>query len=1582
MGFYTVLVGTVVFFGLTRTQTGREGLRNQLQSTFNDRFAGSLEIGSLEGNLLNDLTATNVTLRDEDGRTVATVDTLYARPHWRYLLTNTFPVRSVTLLRPQLKLHRSPSGRWNVQHALRPQGRPSGETPLALTSVDVTIRRGHVSTDRTGSAPSLVQDEWLLDYTTLEIGSVNAAGSFHWEGSDRSLNLDRLQATLPQQNLELRTAATRLVKQENRWSVEPFVADLGNTHLEAEGTVRPSPNDTSQWAVDIEVADSRLDHDELRRLIPRLPVRDVVTVNGRLGGTLDHLVFNHLTLAHEDSRVSLQGTARGLPEVLNVRAEVTSSQVSPTDVYRVWPHRTVADIEPFGLVQLQNELDASLRWDRESVPRIEMENTFSIQGAPGTIQGSMDLSRSASEVTYGGTVHVDTLNVAPFSKQIEVPTSLNGSFEIDGKGGPNRPLQSQLNVALSASRIGPQHLASATLEATHVGRSVRGKATMQQARGGTLALKGELDATGATPLFDGVASVGSFDLGGVHEGLPSTWLNASLTAEGRGSGWETFRGSFQLDVDSSHVERGDSTTVLPAHEVALSVSEATSDQPRLKLGGTLAAATVRGDVLNPALLSSGRIWRTAFHEALSEVVSPRPGAASDSIDTSPSFSTTRQAYAEALHGNLESDESIDVQGTLTVHRMDILHKWSPLFPTQGNGVKGQTSLTLSPDTLWAAGTVTAPSLRIDRRQIDSLDASFEIGSLLGESLMKTTTANVSVEADTVDVVQRMLVAPALQLQIDRRTGTLEASARGFGRIGPVQLESDVTLLEGHTHFNVRDLFVGAGQHSWAALDGGTVTAFARGLRIDSLNLESSRPLATSTQQIHLDGVLSSSASDSLRVEMTDVLLYPMAQLASSPHPVGGRVDGDISVSGGWSEPQVRSDFSVHRFSVDRRVLGTIDVQTRLAQQTSDLLVNARLSPSASSVDRLPEPNLVPNGPESLEENRLQISGRIGLSEDNPRRRADSSADQLDLNVNVDRADLFFFKYIFEDHLGEVQGYTAGTVHVGGRLRRPLFDAQLDIYDGEFTLPDYGLAYSAGGSVRVDEQGIHLQDLDVTDGSGSATVRGSILFNEYRYFSFDLAADLDELTVIDVADGEDLPFYGQIRASGPASLSGPLHDATLRSEEARTTPDSELFIPTSGGDVDDGTGFIVFADSTGQFPELDALTRRDNILSDRPVGEATFVEGLDIDINVLAPEESTVHLVFDPVVGDVVTAVGSGRIQIQRREGEVYTYGTFNISDGTYLFTAGEVFVRRFNITEGTITWDGPPTNAQLRIMAEYRTRASLDGLPGYQTQGSTSRIPVKVLLDIGGRVETPEVDLSLARIRNDRNNLIGSETLDAIFNQPDRTTEYATSVLLTNTFLLTTESVSQQDGTAAGGAGMGSLRDAGNQLAFNSVSQLVASQLNRYIGAALPNVDLNLGLQGEDTNELDVIYGVALRLLDERLVIRGEGVYSGDDPNTSQSETLEGEFVVEVRLNRRISVEAFYRRSGDEFTQGYTLTSSTGAGLSYQTEFSSWWELLDRVFGWLLPNSDAADEAPEPSTDPVARRGDETPDSNSDGSSE
>ncbi|PSQ75555.1 MAG: translocation/assembly module TamB [Bacteroidetes bacterium QH_7_62_13] len=1523
-----------------------------------------MEIGSLRGTLLNQLIVTDVALRGDDGTLVATADSIHTQPRWYDLLTYDLSVYSLTIVRPHLRLHRAADETWNLERVLQPQS-SSQPRQLDLEFSRVSVREGRITTTRSGSAPSAVNDRWLFDYTQADLEDLTADVAFEWGSSNRRIDLLTLSARLPDQNLTLKSVQGQLTNTDSRWSVQDAALRLGDTRLGIEGNIQPAPTDSSRTVVDFQISDGQLDNDELRRLIPRLPLRSKVAVEGRIGGSLDRLVVNELTAAHGQSSVRVEGTAYGLPDSLNVEADLRESRIAPSDLQTVWPAAPVSIPSSTGPLQVAATVKGLVQWQDRPQPALNLSGAVRAQGRPGAVRGTLEVARPSSEhLRYTASLQADSLNLAPVMDRPELKSRLNGRATLQGEGTTFDAMESSVSVRLSNSRFASRTVSSAVLRASIDDKIGKARVSLRQQEGGRLTARGTLDATSSMPRFEGTSSTQEFDLAEIHSSLPSTDLNATLTTRGQGSSWRTLTGRAFLNVNPSTLYRADSTISLPSHDLSLVVDAPAPDSSRISVGGTIASATVEGSRVGPALWSSARLWARSLGQALSRQFPPQSSPAEDSTDQ-PERSPSLRARAGTTLTQQFDRRPLQLRGEATLHHAELLQKWWPDAPAAAENLRAQSRITLSPDTLSAQGTLSAHHLHMRGRRIEGLDADFRLAGALQPDLLDHMKTEVSIQADTVQVGDRDLTAPSVALSLAQGEGTLQARAIGFGRTGPFNWDSDVVLGAGQTDVILRDLYVGVGERAWTTQSASTLSIHSDALFFDSLDVESQRPKTDGMQKLRLHGTLSSASSDTLYVDASDALLYPLAQLVNLSRPLGGRLNGQVAVAGGLGQPKVRGSFEIQRLSFDRRVLGTLSVESQLTPDSPDLLLDAALEPNAQSADSLAGPALVPGGIRTLEENRLTVKGRVRLpgwsvSEASP----GSPSDQLDLSVNVDRADLFFFKYIFDDNLAQARGYTAGSIHVGGRFRRPVFDAELRVRDARFTLPKFGLGFRASGPVKVDREGIHTQGLRVNDGAGSALIEGSVFFNDYNYFSFDLSSELNEFNIIDVAESEDLPFYGDIRASGSASLTGPLSDATLRSERARTTPDSELYIPVSEGEVEKNSGYIIFADSTGQVPNLRDLVQRDNILSDRPVGEPSFLDGLDIDLNVTAPEESTVHLVFDPVLGDVVTAVGSGRVQLQRQGGDFSVYGSFNVSGGTYLFTAGDVFVRRFNISGGTITWDGPPTNAQLAIDAEYGTRASTAGLPGYD---QNRRIPIRVLLNIGGRVETPEVELNLAQVRDERSTFLGTKTLDAALNRPDQRTEYATSVLLTNTFLLTTESLAQEGSAGTGNtspdAGLGT---AGNQLAFNSVSQLVASQLNRYLGAALPNVDLNFGLQGEDPNDLDVIYGIALRLLNERLIIRGEGVYTGEDPDQAQAQGPQGEFVVELRLSNRISVEAFYRRQGDEFTLSQTLTSSTGAGLSYQTEFSSWWELFDRIFGWLWSDSDDSDQKNESSSPPVA----------------
>lgn len=1575
MALAAVLVGVVIFMGLTRTQVGRDTIRQQVEAAFNQRFAGRLSIGSLNGTLIDDVVATNVQLRDPSGTLVATVDSVRGTPRWANLLTAELSVRTLRLIRPHLSLRRDSTGVWNAARALRQNtSSPPSDQPLDLAFADIEVQNGRVTTARQGPAPEVVQGNWVFDYTRTRISDISLKASARRASASSLLDLSNASFALPELGLETSRLQGQLRRTEMGWALQNFDLALGTTHLRGRATLQTDTSDAEPNALSVELDRSRLDNDQLRRFVPRLPLASTMTVRGTVRGTPNRLRANDVTVTHNASFATVEGTITRTSDTLMLDLRLPKSHLDPKDVRSAWPGLPALPSPGIGPVDVNGTLEGTTARTRSTQRTFDLEARVTARSPHGTVRGSLAVARPrTSPLTYSTALNADSLNLAPFTGRPSLTSRLTGRVTVQGRGTQTDSLQGQMGLSLAPSRIAGRSFASADGRLTITGDSAEGTLTVRQEGRGRLFLKGAAERLGARPGYTLAASSSDLNLSSLGENLPSTALDARLSLRASGTTWRSLTGTAVVNVDSSNVYRGDSTVTLPPHSATLHLADRNADAPRLQVSGSVATLTADGTSLGPSLWTTARTWGRAFRDAARRIrqkPAPSQVRASRRIPLPPASSPEssphrQQRLATSTQG--QTPGPLNVQANVRVHQSTIVNAWWPLFPREAEDVAAEATLTAGADTLHARGHVTAAHLQSGTKEVDDLEVQYEVSSGVGAPLAQSTRATAEVSASRLAFGGPPLAYASASFSYGARTGTLTIRADSVGIAQSLRLHSELRITPTTNELRVRQVAVDVNGDTWTNPASASVFAYSDKLVVTPFVLREPHPQTPSLQRVRVGGTVSAAATDTLFVEASNVYLPPLSRMTGLSHVLGGNLNAQLRLQSGWGRPRLVGDLSVRRLSYDRRLLGDAQFRVQYSAQSPDLLVDGSLGADVSTVDGLTGPTLVPGGVRTVDPNSLTLSGRIRLpkwarARTLERPSAVPAGETLDLSVQVSRADLFFFRYIFEDQVSRVQGYVTGPLHIGGRLRDPIFDADFRIENGAVTLPLFGLEYEIEGPVDVDRTGIHPRNMTIRDDEGTATVDGSILFNEYKFFSFDLSASLDGLTVIDVSQAKDLAFYGHIRGSGPLSLTGPLSDATLRSNSAQTTPDSELFIPVSGETPEEDSGFLVFADSTGQTPDLRTLTRRQNILADRPEGVPSFVEGLNIDLNVTAPSESTVNLVFDPLVGDVVTVVGSGRVQIQRKEGDFSVYGTFNATGGTYLFTAGEVFVRRFSISEGVLSWDGSPTNAKLNLDAEYRTRASPSGLPGYENY--RGRIPVTVLLDITGRVATPRVDLGLSLTRDDQRNLVGSESLDAILNQPARTTEYATSVLLTNTFLLTTESITQPRGTEDGD---NRLTTAGNQLAFNSVSQLVSSQLNRYLGKALPNVDLNFGVQGEDPDDLDLIYGVALRLLNERLVIRGEGLYTGDDPDANRAEGPQGEFVVEVRLSSSVSAKVFYRRRGDELTQNRSLTSSRGVGVSYQTQFSTWKSLFDRLFGWMFPSDSAPDEEDETDPKPVAQ---------------
>ena len=144
--------------------------------------------------------------------------------------------------------------------------------------------------------------------------------------------------------------------------------------------------------------------------------------------------------------------------------------------------------------------------------------------------------------------------------------------------------------------------------------------------------------------------------------------------------------------------------------------------------------------------------------------------------------------------------------------------------------------------------------------------------------------------------------------------------------------------------------------------------------------------------------------------------------------------------------------------------------------------------------------------------------------------------------------------------------------------------------------------------------------------------------------------------------------------------------------------------------------------------------------------------LVVDLEVSANNKTKIDLIMDELTGDVIKAVGNGRLKIRAGNIEPLTIrGKYNIESGKYDFNFQSFIRKPFDLIPEAgnfIEWNGDPYEAEMHIDARYTAdRVSLNELLGnsnFSNAVRTYRGSVFVIAALRSKLSHPEIKFSLA----------------------------------------------------------------------------------------------------------------------------------------------------------------------------------------------------------------------------------------------
>lgn len=507
----------------------------------------------------------------------------------------------------------------------------------------------------------------------------------------------------------------------------------------------------------------------------------------------------------------------------------------------------------------------------------------------------------------------------------------------------------------------------------------------------------------------------------------------------------------------------------------------------------------------------------------------------------------------------------------------------------------------------------------------------------------------------------------------------------------------------------------------------------------------------------------------------------------------------------------------------------------------------------------------------------------------------------------------FLSSIFND----IRGKASGRATILGTHKNPKIAGRLHLNNAGmkpvFTNVDY--AFEENAILDITESQFILNNVRITDIKylTEGTINGVITHNKLKNWRLDTQLSSSNLLALDIDYIEGTPYYGQAFIDGSAKITGPV-EALNVSIEATSMPGTRIKIPLDDAGGLGDNNYVHF---------LSAEEKRDRekgIITSNPINQ---FGGVQLNFDFYITPDAEIEVLLDRVTGHGMKGKGAGFITMEINTlGRFNMWGDFMVYEGEYNFKYEGIIDKKLDVNKyGTIRWDGEPLNAILNLEAIYRTQAN----PGLLLESSeiNRKVDTEVIIALSGSLASPEIDF-LIDFPN-VTSVIKSEIEYKLADKDTRETQ-AMALLATGSFL-----TAQNAPTAV----YGSLFERASSL----FDDLFSDEDGKFrIGLNYSQRD-HTPLAEQDAARVGVTLSTQIT---DRVLINGKlGVPVGG----AEENVIVGDVEVQLLLNEEGNLRArVFSRENDINYLGEGIGYTQGTGLTYEVEFDTFKELLQKIF--------------------------------------
>ena len=657
-------------------------------------------------------------------------------------------------------------------------------------------------------------------------------------------------------------------------------------------------------------------------------------------------------------------------------------------------------------------------------------------------------------------------------------------------------------------------------------------------------------------------------------------------------------------------------------------------------------------------------------------------------------------------------------------------------------------------------------------------------------------------------------------------------------------------------------------------------------------------IARPDQHLVINGVLSRSIEDSVWVTLNNFDISGLSVITERiGYNIGGVSNGYAMVKSAFQNPEVEASIYIDSLSVNGLAVAPqlITSTWEKAGERAHIIVRDR------GLDKR-----VIDGYYSPDDNKY-------------------SADMTILN-----ADMTLLKPYLKSVLSDMEGKMDIFANISGTGRKAVlsgsilansFGATVGYTKSRYTAPTARFTVEDN---HILASRVPLYDKDSNVGYLSMDVDLSHLAN----VSYNITAEVNKMLVLNTTASDNDTFYGQVYATGDASIKGDKRGTKL-DIDVTSADNSKFFLPLQRKENVSYANFVRFVEpDVEKIDTIDFLTRLMMAHQRRGIEENTPSRLMDINMNVNVLPNIEMQLVIDPTMGDIIKAKGTGELSMHIvPEVDIFEMnGDIKISEGTYLFTLQNIINKLFTVVPGSsIHWDGNPRTAEVNIDAVYSTKASLSPLIGSSVQGfdTSHAVPVDCYIKLTDQLTspTPTFDIKVPNVAPEIQTIVQSALNDQ-------------HAIATQMFWLLTANCFSADDTGVTGA----------SLSATTGFELLSNQLSNWLSGE----DYNIVLRYRPRNNIsgdEVDFGFSKSWFNNRLIVELEGGYLSDA--SAQAMQKASNFVGEAFITWLIDPEGVLRFKGftqtiDRYGENQGMQES-GIGFYYDESFNTFAELMQSL---------------------------------------